>query len=654
MSLAAYRRALKFCASRSASIWAARVLGVVQSAAILALAVVAALFLALLTTRGEVDRAAVAKLPAGTWVRPAWLEHANSSNVGLYPVVVRNARGDFPQYLGARGVALLLRIAPPTRTNAGALLFLMASALVGILCLAWIDAWRRSAVVAATSEGTAALRRQLHRQIYRLGQSALPTEGIEPTVELFTGEVERLRQGLLADLDHFPRAPVLAIGLFGFALGLAWAPTLTLVSLGALIGLILRPLTRSERRRAEEDAREAAAYLGLLQQDLGLVRTVRVFGMEAFDNQRFDEHLEGHRAAEDRRLRWTGPIGTSGRILIGAAIVLGLGALGAGVIEHPPRIGLAAAIALTGSLLLAVKTILDALEARRETRQAGRSALAIFHFLERSPELQQSIGAHFLAPLRDKISFENVTLAGPSGKTYLEGVTFEIPAKSRTAIMGRDEESKHALACLIPRLIDPKVGRVRADGMDLREVTLESLRAQVATVFQHDLVFSDSVFNNIGLGEPSHSLPRVTQVAKTAHAHNFIKDLPNGYDTIIGPSGHYLRIDEQYRVAIARALLHDPSILIVEEPPFSLDEDVKNLIDDTIMRLSTNRTLIFLPHRLSTIRSCSQVVVLHNGRIEAIGNPRSLQGESKIYRHLQYLEFNQFAAGELEAGQINV
>src|SRR5690606_7029069 len=121
----------------------------------------------------------------------------------------------------------------------------------------------------------------------------------------------------------------------------------------------------------------------------------------------------------------------------------------------------------------------------------------------------------------------------------------------------------------------PRSGRVRMDGLDLREVTLDSLRAQVATVFQSDLIFSDTVAFNIGLGDPSYGLPRIIEAAKNAHAHHVIQDLPQGYDTYVGPLGHFLRVDEQYRIALARAWLHDPSILIVEEPAIPFDETIK-------------------------------------------------------------------------------
>jgi len=334
----------------------------------------------------------------------------------------------------------------------------------------------------------------------------------------------------------------------------------------------------------------------------------------------------------------------------GTAMTLAVGLLGWNALVG--RLSLAAVVVLAAALVLLARPIVDWLRTRRTLRQASRAAGILFDYLDRRPELLQAGGARFLAPLQDRISYENVTLVSPSGRRLLDGISVEIPVGTRTAIMGRDEDSKQALVCLIPRLIDPKTGRVLIDGLDLRDVTLESIRAQVATVLQTDLVFSDSVTANIGLGDPHYTQPRIIEAAKVARAHNFIQDLPHGYDTIIGPLGHYLRPDEQYRIALARAYLHDPAIVIIEEPNHPLDEDTRHLIDDTISRLASGRTLIFLPHRLSTIRSCDRVIILHNGRIEAIGAPRDLQTESKLYRHLQYVEFNQFATGEIEAGQM--
>jgi ABC-type multidrug transport system fused ATPase/permease subunit len=381
------------------------------------------------------------------------------------------------------------------------------------------------------------------------------------------------------------------------------------------------------------------------------LRTVRVYGVGDYDRRRFDEHLDRYQKADVQRIASSGRLSPSTGLLLGAGLAIALGLLGYNIVVTN-RISIASMLILLVSLAGLAYPISQWLRMRSALRQANRSARAIFEFLERRPELHQDVGAHFLNALKEQITFENVELESRSGRRLLEGVSVEIPAGSRTAIMGQDDDAKLALACLIPRLIDPRAGRVLLDGHDLREVTLESVRAQVATVLQADLVFTDSVLVNIGLGDPMNTLPRIIEAAKLAHAHHFIQDLPHGYDTTIGPLGHYLKPDAQFRIALARAHLHDPSIMIVEEPNSPIDEDTKNFIDDTLSRMSVGRTVILLPHRLSTVRSSDFVLVLHNGRVEDTGSPAQLQSESKLFRHLVYTEFNELAGGEIEAGQV--
>jgi ABC-type multidrug transport system fused ATPase/permease subunit len=480
----------------------------------------------------------------------------------------------------------------------------------------------------------------------------LPTEGIGPVINLWTREVNDIRDGLIADVDLNPRIYVLAAGLLVVALLVSPLLTVFLASLGLLVWLTSRVLNRDSRQSTEAALRDASVQLCLLHEDLGLLRTVRTYAVGDFDRQRFDEHLDRYLRADRRRIITSAPINPSTGLLYGAALTIALGLLGYNVVVND-QISIATMLILLVSLAGLGYPISEWLRLGKATRQANRSARGIFEFLERRPELHQNVGAHFLNALKEQISLENVELESRSGRRLLEGLSAEIPAGSRTAIMGQDEDAKLALVCLIPRLIDPRSGRVLIDGHDLRDVTLDSVRAQVATVLQADLVFTDSVLANIGLGDPMNTLPRVIDAAKLAHAHHFIQDLPHGYDTTIGPLGHYLKPDEQFRIALARAFLHDPSILIIEEPNTPIDEDTKHFIDDTLSRLSIGRTQIILPHRLSTVRSCDHIVVLQTGRVEDFGSPLTLQAESKLFRHLIYTEFNEFASGEIEAGQID-
>lgn len=682
MQADAYRRARKLLATRPGLLAAAQVLGVVHSLLILGVLVVAGLFTALLDSKGEArfptgaltrefdlswsasapasdeDQAASTRRPGrDNWIGSRAVSqdqrYTRFEDAGLLPPVMGNITSTKP--LHRRGALLLrsvLRTAPSLRNNRGALTSLLATGLVFLLALSAIAHYRRRLLAEASCDVATTLRRQIHRQMYRLGQSSLPTEGTGPVVNILTREVNDVRDGLFSDLDNRYRMWILGATLVLIALYLSWVLTLFLASLGALTWMVARVLIRDARLVSDAAMRDAAVQLCLLHEDLSLLRTVRVYGMENIDKQRFDEHLERYLSADISRMSTEGRVNPTTALLYGVAVTLAVGLLGYSIlVTH--LISPASGLVLLASLIGLSYPLAALLQMRRAVRQANRSAAAVFEFLERKPELQQPGGAQFLPPLQDRITFENVTLESRSGRTLLEGVSVEIRAGSRTAIMSLEEDAKHALVCLIPRLIDPKVGRVRIDGRDLRDVTLESIRAQVATILQNDLVFTDTVLMNIGLGDPSYALPRIIEAAKLAHAHNFIQDLPHGYDTVIGPLGHYLKPDEQYRIALARAYLHDPSIVIVEEPSVSLDDDTKHLIDDTVSRLARNRTLIVLPHRLSTIRSCDQIIILHNGRVESVGQPRRLQSDSKLFRHLQYVEFNQFATGDIEAGQMN-
>lgn len=655
MPSVAYDRARKLWTPRRGAVLWATLLGVAHSLLVLKVLLIGGALAALVASRGEVWRPPLAEGEMFGWfgkpVATGFDGRVLIQNTGLYPIVAANQASSNPIHRAVSRVmgSVLLR-APTLRNNRGALTTLLASGLGVFFVLSIVATLRRSAIAEATQEVANTLRRQIHRQLYRLGQSSLPAEGTGPVMNLFTREVNDIREGLAFDLKDRLRIPVLIFGMMILAISISLPSTLFLGTLGLLTWLVVRHLNRSAELASVLATREAAVQLCLLQEDFGLIRTVRVHGMENYDKQRFDDHLDHHREAEILRVINQSRTSPTANLLVCAAATLALGFLAERVLQR--NTSAASALLLVVALIILVRPALDWDLMRRAVRLANRSAEGVFAYLERKPELHQTGGARFLPPLNQKISFENVTLENGSGRVLLDGLTVEIPARSKTSIMAFDDEAKTALVCLIPRLIDPKVGRIRVDGVDLREVTLESVRAQVATVLQADLIFSDTVLANIALGDTSYDLPRVIEAAKVAHVHHFIQELPQGYDTVIGPLGHYLKPDQQYRIALARAFLHDPSVVIIEEPTEPLDEDTKAYVDDTVARLAPGRTLIMLPHRLSTIRSSDRVILLHNGKLEAVGTPAEIK-TAKLFRHLQYVEFNQFAAGEIEAGQMS-
>jgi ABC-type multidrug transport system fused ATPase/permease subunit len=652
MQAFAYRRARQLLGSQR-DVVIARILGTIESLLIVALLAVVALFVALIASRGE------ARVPTALADQFEWLNPHRSGadrgyllfdNTGITPLIPDSLDSPNPVHrAGAKALRFLVRNVLTLQNNLGALYTLLAVGLIVLVLIVIVTIWRRAVVARAASDVAASFRRQIHRQMYRLGQTSLPTEGVGPVINIWTREVNDIRDGLFADLDSTPRIQVLVGGLLIVALLVSPILTVFLACVGLLVWLTARKMERDARMASDTALRDSSVQLVLLHEDLGLLRTVRVYGIEEYDRQRFDEHLERFHRADYRRMFTGGQPSPTTVLLFGAALSVTLGLLGFNVL-HSKQIAIGTMLILFVALTGLAYPISEWIRLRKALRQANRSASGIFEFLERKPELHQTPGAYFLEPPAEQIALEHVSLESRSGRVLLDDVSVEIPARARTALLGLQEDSKLAVACLIPRLIDPKSGRIVVDGRDLRDATLESIRAQVATVLQADLVFTDSVLVNIGLGDPMNNLPRVIEAAKLTHAHHFIQDLPHGYDTIIGPLGHYLKPDELFRIALARAYLHDPSILIVEEPTDRLDVSTQHFVDDSLTRLSIGRTMIVIPHRFSSVRASDHVLVLHEGRVEDVGSPAHLQAESKLYRHILYTEFNEYVAGEIEAG----
>ena len=269
----------------------------------------------------------------------------------------------------------------------------------------------------------------------------------------------------------------------------------------------------------------------------------------------------------------------------------------------------------------------------------------VFKFLDRRGDVGQVVGAEFLPPLAKQIEFDNVSLREPgTGRMLLEEVSLTIPAGKRIGLIGPDDLEKHALVYLIPRLLDPTG---RRDPHRRPQPALGDARL-AARPDRHRSCSTTSCFTTrwrttSAAATPLSRCRRSSRPPRSPTPITSFPKLPQGYETPIGELGHSLSPSEQFRIGLARAILRDPALLIIEEPDVSLDEDTKALIDDTMTRILPGRTAIFLPHRISTIRSCDTLLLIHKGRIEASGIHKELLAENALYRHLHYLEFNEIA-----------
>jgi ATP-binding cassette subfamily B protein len=500
----------------------------------------------------------------------------------------------------------------------------------------------REMAARATIEAATRLRRAVYHHTFRLGTLAFRALGPTEAVSIFARHIEAVHDALFTRLTVYYRAPIKFALLVAFALFVSFWLALAFLTFAVLVWLVGGQVAAYFRRKSRQATNEASEHLTIMRESLMLMRLVKCYLMEQFNQNRVERQLSRYGRVQLFRLRGE-TIYQPLLLLLGLLSALVL-LFVAGILVLYGQLPVASLVALSTALVSLYQPVERWLEARRLIRRGRDSAVHVFNFLDRRGEVGQVVGAEFLPPLAKQIEFDNVSLREPgSGRMLLEEVTLNIPAGKRIGLIGADDLEKHALVYLIPRLLDPTSGEIRIDQHNLRWVTLDSLRAQTGTVLMHNLVFHDTVANNIGCGDSAYTLGQIIEAAKVAHAHHFIQKLPKGYETPIGELGHPLSISEQFRIALARAILRDPALLIIEEPETALDEDTKALLDDTWSRVLPGRTTIFLPHRISTIRGCDMLVLLHKGRMVATGIHKELLVQNPLYRHLHYLEFNEMA-----------
>lgn len=547
-------------------------------------------------------------------------------------------------------VAWLVRAIPSLRSTTPALLTLLATN-IALSLIAGLSALQiRTLAFRASQEIATRLRQSLHRQTLRLGPSDLEDDAGEVAFLMFTGDVERVRDGIQTWFERVVRYPLLLLGLLFVVMLTHW-----MLALQCLVPLLACwYLVRSERRRFEQSRRKLEDRVGedlrLLAEGLRKSRLVRGFGMENFEHERFGIHLQRFlqkvaTLREDERLsRWLC------WIVVLTTLVLVLFLIATKALSDPAEpayLPVSAVLMFVAAFCLANRPLNELWELPSLEESAGRWADNILRYQARIPEVGQAVGARFLQPLSKQIQFESVTYRLPDKRLVLDRVDLRIPAKSVTAVLSLDPLESRALTYLLPRFIEPQSGRVLIDGEDLAFVTLESLRAEAIFVGGKDPVFTGTVAENISCGDARYSLQHITEAAKQVHAHQFISKLPQGYETVLGEHGESLDAAQTFLLGLARALVRDPALLIIEEPEERLDESTKALLDDTYARLAKDRTLIFLPSRLSTVRRAEQVVFLHKGRVEAIGPYSKLINSSPLMRHWEYMRFNEFRREEL-------
>jgi len=370
-------------------------------------------------------------------------------------------------------------------------------------------------------------------------------------------------------------------------------------------------------------------------------RIVKAFNMESWEIARF------HKAA--RRLFWANlrsvaaaAISSPLMDIFGAIAIVLLLLLGRDQIAHGRMTA-----GVFFAFIVAVFKLYDPVRKfalfNNNFQQALGASSEIFKFMDTEDDVRERPHAKALPPFSRSIKFEHVTFSyepnGEETREILRDIDLEVKGGEILAVVGSSGAGKSTLVHLIPRFFDVTSGCLRIDGLDVRDMTLASLRSQIGVVSQDTVLFNDTVRNNIAYGQPSVSQKAVETAARAALAHDFITELPAGYDTVIGERGIRLSGGERQRVAIARALLKNAPILILDEATSALDSESEALVQSALANLMAGRTVVVIAHRLSTVRRADRIVVLENGLITDIGTHEGLMKRFGTYRRLYDLQF---------------
>jgi subfamily B ATP-binding cassette protein MsbA len=415
---------------------------------------------------------------------------------------------------------------------------------------------------------------------------------------------------------------------------------LTLIALviAPLLTLALQPILRKLRRGHRRLRGEYGEITSVLQEVISGVRLVKSFGGEPYEDQRFTRASDSY-ASGAARITKVAFLSQPLTELIGTTIAVLILWIGAQQALQGAAMGGAQLITFMIIVMRLLPPLKQLSQMPTTAQQSFAAAERLFAVLDQPTEHQLDRGTRIADGLRDGIEFDRVGFAYET-EPVLTDVSFKARPGDIVALVGPSGAGKSTLVDLIPRFYEPTSGRILLDGVDTREIRLDSLRALTGVVSQDTVLFNDTVIRNIAYGAAaSRARDQVIQAARDANAHDFIMQLPDGYDTVLGERGTRLSGGQRQRLAIARALLSDPPILILDEATSALDTESERLVQEAVERLLEGRTVFVIAHRLSTVAHANLILVLDRGRVVERGTHDELLGRHGMYHRLHSLQF---------------
>ena len=479
---------------------------------------------------------------------------------------------------------------------------------------------------------------EMHENVIALDLDFFQREGTGTLLSRFTNEMYSVTLGIKALFGKAIREPLKAIPPIILCVMINWKLVIVFPLIGVVVGAVIAYFGRRVRRASRTTLVTRSKMMSMMEDVFSGIRIVKIFGAEDYERRRFgEENRRVYRksmtiykadAAVKPTVELLSTLGALVATVVGGYLVLSSEAMDA-----------ADLLMFFGAMAAAFGSLRKVSDVNNLFQSCIAAADRIFAFMDAKPVIRDAPDAEPLAPLEREIRFENVSFAYGDGPKVLNGIDLAANKGERVALVGPSGAGKTSLVNLVPRFYDPCEGQLLVDGTNVAKATLASLRSQIGMVTQDTVLFNDTVASNIAYGKMDATRDQVVEAARRAHAHAFISELPDGYDTRLGEDGVDLSGGQRQRLAIARAILRDPHVLILDEATSSLDSESERAVQEALDEFMQGRTTFVIAHRLSTITGADKVVVMNDGRIEAVGRHEELIKTSPTYRALYTIQF---------------
>ncbi len=480
------------------------------------------------------------------------------------------------------------------------------------------------------------LRDIVYRHLHNLPISYFKQERVGNLISRFTNDVFVIQASISAAFLNLIREPLTIIVFLGIAISISWQLTLLALIILPFSMLIIAWIGLKLRKQSAVIQAKMADITSILQETISGVKIVKAFGMEGYETKKFMHETKSYFRLILKIVRVrnaASPITEFLSVIVGAVIIYYGGVL---VLQHH-TLKASEFLGFLFAIFQLMPPIKELSSVNNRIQESSAAADRIFEILDTSPGIESKPEAKDIHKFNESIVFKDVSFHyEDSEELVLKKINFTVKRGEIVALVGPSGGGKSTLVDLIPRFYDPTDGSILIDNIDTKDLKLESLRDLMGIVTQETFLFNESIKSNIAYGLGDYPLEKIIEAAKTANAHNFIAELPDGYDTFIGERGLKISGGQRQRLSIARALLKNPEIMIFDEATSALDNESELLVQEAIERLMVNRTTFVIAHRLSTIRNASRILVLDRGNIIQMGKHDELIKDTNGLYHKFY------------------